>query len=181
MKAEMNKESMTKLVGIILAIMWVSQVLCLFPHPFQKHEGIRKLATDAMQVPDWTKQESPIKDKTADELEKRMMTQFRIEWVKSALFIVIGVLSGLLLIQRRKGGYLLAFFFSLLIIGITFVNLLRYRRVTFSLKYHEFMLRQYPVRTILDLSMQLVLLATVIFLIYIFATRKPERFVSNPR
>ncbi len=177
----MNKESVTKLVGIILAIMWVSQVLFLFPHPFQKHEGIRKLATDVMQVPDWIKQQSPIiKDRTADELEKRMMTEFRNEWLKSALFIVIGVLSGWLLIQRRKEGYLLAFFFSLLIIGIRFANLLRHRRVWFSLKYHEFMLRQYPVRTIHDLLMQLVLLGTVIFLIYLFVTRKPRHFISNP-
>ena len=172
---------MTQLVGIILTIMWVSQVRFLFPHPFQKHEGIRKLATEAMQLPDWIKQQSPIKDNTADELEKRMMTEFRIDWLRSVLFIVIGVLSGLLLIQRRKGGYLLAFFFSLFIIGSRFVILLRYRRVTFSLEHHEFMLRQYPVRTILDLLMQLVLLATVIFLIYIFVTRKPQRFINNPR
>ena len=109
------------------------------------------------------------------------MTELRINWIKSALVNVIGVLSGFLLIQRRRGGYLFAFFFSLLIIGIRLVNLFRYRRVTFSLEYYEFMLRQSPVRTILDLLMQLVLLATVIFLIYIFVTRKPEHFVSTPR
>ena len=174
---------MIKIVGIILTIMWVSLVPYLFPHPFQEHKGIRNLATKVTQLPDWIKQESSIKikDKTADELEKGMMTELRINWIKSALFIVMGVLSGWLLIQRRKKGYLLAFFFSLLIIGIRFAHLLRYRRVTLSLKYYEFLLHRAPVSTIHDILMQLVLLGTVIFLMYIFVTRKPGHFISNPR
>ncbi len=180
MKAEMNKKSMIKIVGIILTIMWVSRVPYLFPHPFQEHKGIRDLATDVIQGPDWIKQASSIKDKTADELVKGMMTELRINWIKSALFIVMGVLSGWWLVQRRKKGYLLAFFSSLLIIGIRFAHLLRYRRVTLSLKYYEFLLHRAPVCTIHDILMLLVLLGTVIFLMYIFVARKPGRFISNP-
>ena len=171
----MNKISMTKIVGIILIIIWISQVPYLFPHPFQEHKGAKKLVAEFMQVPDWIKQESSIKAKTADELEKNLMTELRINWIKSAFFIVMGVLSGWWLIQRRKRGYLLAFFFSLLIIGMRFNQHLRFLRKGWFLEYHELMLRRAPVSTIHDILMQLVLLGTVIFIIYIFMTRKPEQ------
>ena len=168
----MNQKSMIKIVGIILTIMWVSQVPYLFPHPFQERKGIRKLALEVMQAPDWIKQKSAVKDKTADELEKRMMTELRINWIKSTVFILIGVFSGLLLIQRRLEGYFLAFLFSLLFIGIKLANLLRYHTVTFSLKYYKLLLHHRPVGTIHDILMLLVQLSTVIFLMYIFVTRK---------
>ena len=164
---------MTKIVGIVFIIMWFSQIPYLLPHPFQEHKGIRDLATDVVQGPNWIKEASPfLKDKTADELTRSMIIELRIHWIKSALFIVVGVLSGWLIIQRRKGGYLLAFFFSLLIIGIRFVSLLWYWRVTFSLKYYEFILRRCPVRKIHEIVMYLVLLGTVIFLIYTFKDKE---------
>lgn len=175
----MNKISMTKIVGTILTIMWISQVPYLFPHPFQENKGIRDLATEFMQSPDWIKQASSIKAKTADELEKSMLIELRIHWIKGALFIVIGVLSGWLLIRRRTGGYLLAFFFSLLIIGIRLARLLRHGKFTRTLEIYKILLRRYPVRTIHDILLQLVLLGTVIFLIYIFVTRKPEHFDNS--
>ena len=180
-KRMMNKKSMIKIVGIILTIMWVSRVPYLFPHPFQEHKSIRDLATKFIQSPDWIKQASPsIKDKTADELVKGMMTEIRINWIKSALFIVMGVLSGWWLIQRRRKGYLLAFFSSLLIIGIRFTPFLRHGKFTSTIETYKFLLRRYPVRTIHDILMQLVLFGTVVFLIYIFVTRKPGHFISNP-
>jgi hypothetical protein len=172
----MNKKSMTKIVGIIFTIMWVSWIPYLFPHPFQEHKGIRNLATDVVQGPNWIKEASPIiKDKTADELGMLMMIELRFHWIKSALFIVMGVLSGWWLIQRRKGGYLLAFFFSLLIIGIRLVNLLRYRKFTLTLETYKLLLSHYPVRTIHEILMYLVLLGTVIFLIYTFKDKPKEK------
>jgi hypothetical protein len=167
----MNNKSMIKIVGIILTIMWVSQIPYLFPHPFQEHEGIKKLAIDSTKLPGWIKQQSQIEGKTADELEKGMMTELRIGWIKGALFTVIGVLSGWWLIQRKKKGYLLAFFFSLSIIVIKFIKLWpRLRK--YSLSYFELLLRHFPVRGIHDILGDLVLLGTVIFLMYIFMTRK---------
>lgn len=175
----LNWKCPIKTVGIILIIMWVSQIPYLFPHPFQENKGIRDLATQFFQAPDWIKRESSVKAKTADELSKRMVTELRIVWIQSALFIVIGVLSGCLLIQRRKEGYLLAFFFSLFILGIRFVHFLQYRTVTFSIKYYEFLLHRAPVRTIHDFLMLSVLLYIAIVIMYIFVTRKPANNQIN--
>ena len=171
---------MTKIVGTILIIMWVSRVPHLFPHPFQENKGIRDLATEFMQFPDGLKQASSVKAKTADELEKRMLIELRIHWIKGALFIVIGVLSGWLLIRRRIGGYLLAFFSSLLFIVIRFAPYLRHGKFTSTLETYKFLLRRYPVRTSHDILVYLILLGTVIFLMYIFFTRKRGHFISNP-
>jgi hypothetical protein len=171
-----NQKSVIKVTGIMLAIMWASYVPDLFPHPFQEKKGIRDLAIEYTKLPDWLKQESRFNDKTADELEKEMMTELRIEWIKSVLFIVIGVLSGCLLIQHRKAGYLLAFFSSLLFIGIGFVNLLRYG---FHIEHYGFMLHRAPVRTIQGILMQLVILGTVILLIYVYVTQKHRPFISK--
>lgn len=169
-KSVNGKSWIIKIVGIILVIMWVSRIPYLYPHPFQEHKGIRALAKDVVQGPDWIKQASPtIKDKTADELAKTMMIELRLVWIKSVLFIVMGLLSGWWLIQRRKKGYLLAFFSSLLFIGIRFTPLLRPGKFTQTLKTYKFLLRRYPVRTIHDILMLLVLLGIVLLLIYVFA------------
>lgn len=170
---------MIKIFGIIYTLMWISQVPYLFPHPFQEHEGIRNLAKDAAQFPDWLKQESVVKDKSADELEKTMLTELRINWIKSALLIIMGILSGCLLFQRRKAGYFLTFFLSILVIGIRFLHLVRYRSSTFSLEFYSFLLHRKPVQTIHDFLMQFVLLGMVIFLTYIFLTRKSDHFVNE--
>ncbi len=175
----MNKESMIKIVGLTLIIMWVSRVPYLFPHPFQESKALRKLATDFMQSPDWIKQESGIKVQTADDLERSMTINLRIHWVKGAVLIAVGVLSGWWLVQGSKGGYLLAFSFSLLVIGLRLAHLVRYRRFTFSLDYYEFSLHHFPLRTIHDILMQLVLLGTVIFLMYMFVTRKAAHSTDN--
>lgn len=158
-----------KIVGIIFAIAFASQVPYLFPHPFQENEGIRDLATKLTQAPNWIRQESQVKDKTADELTKRMMTELRIAWVESALYIVIGLLSGLLLVLHKKEGYWLAFFLSL------FLLFIRYRTVTFSLRHYEFLLHHAPVRTCHDILMSLVLLYTVIVIGIFGLLRKKNR------
>ena len=168
----MNRDSIIKFVGVIYSLLWLSQVPYLFPHPFQESEGIRDLATEAAQSPDWIKQKSSIKDKTEDELYTSMLIGLRISWIKSTIFIVMGLVSGCLLIQRRKAGYFLTFSLSILIIGIKFLHLMRYRSNTFSLDYYKFLLQHMPLRTIHDFLMQLVLLSTVVFLMYISVTEK---------
>ena len=175
----MNKNSVIKFIGALYTFIWLSQVPYLFPHPFQESEGIRDLAREATQLPDWIKQQSSIKDKTADELETSMLVEMRINWIVSTLFIVMGIVSGCLLIQRRKAGYFLTFFLSIVMIGMKFLHLVRYRSNTFSLEYYKFLLQRMPVRTIHDFLMQLVLLSTAVFLMYIYLSRKSEHFVNE--
>jgi len=157
-----NGKCHIKIIGIMLAIAFASQVPYLFPHPFQENEGLRDLATEFFQAPNWIRQESQVKAKTADELTKRMMTELRIDWIESALCIVIGVLSGFLLILHRKEGYWFAFFFSLFLLCIRVAHFIQYRTVTFSLRYYEHLLHHAPVSTCHDILMSLVLLYTVI-------------------
>ena len=152
--------------------MWFSQLPYLYPHPFQGHEGIRKLAEYSTQHPDWLKQLSGINNRTADELEKSMLTELRITWIKSALFIITGIISGCLLIQRKRVGYILAFFLSIIMIGLRGLHMVRYPRASFSLRFYRLRLEHWPVRTIHEFSMQLVLLGTIAFLAYVFLTRK---------
>ncbi len=171
----MNRNSIIKFVGVIYALTWLSQIPYLFPPPFQQNESIQDLAMEATQSPDWIKQQSSIKDKTADELETSILTEIRINWIESSIFIVMGIVSGCLLIQRRKVGYFLTFFLSILMICIKFFHFVRYRSHTFSLDYYKFLLQYMPVQTIHGFFIQLVLLSTVVFLMYIYLSRKEEQ------
>ena len=65
--------------------------------------------------------------------------------------------------------------YSILMISIKFLHLVRYRSNTFSLEYYKFILQHMPMRIIHDFLIQLVLLGTVLFLVYIYLSHKWEQ------
>lgn len=170
----MNRNAIIKTVGVIYTAIWLSQVPYLFPHPFQQHDGVRKLAEQSTQLPEWIRQKSDIHEQTADELEKSMLSELRVGWLKSALVMGLGILSGCLLIKGKKAGCLLTFLLSMVVISIRVCHMLRYRKTSFSLEHYRFLLERMPVRTVHDFLLLLVLSGTIVILAYLFLTRKPS-------
>ena len=161
-------------------LMWFSEVPYLFPHPFHEFEGIKNLANEISQICDGIKQLVGFKGKSANEIEKTMLVEFRINWIKSVISIIVGIISGCLFLQRRRSGYFLTFFLSLLFISIRVIYLFKHPRLSFSLEYYKFKLQHLPVRTIHDFLIQLILLITAISIIYLFRTRNSGCFKKNP-
>jgi len=95
-------------LGIIIILLWSSLLPYIFPTPFQYKKGIKSLAKMASEVPEWIKKEAGYEGDTQEDLEKAMTNELMFSWFKGVLGILIGILSGILIIRRRLLGHILA-------------------------------------------------------------------------
>ena len=116
----MKNNKTIKLLGIIFISLWVSNIPYLFPLPFQPHQGIKDFSKEVADIPDFIKEEAGIGSKTQIEIEAIVTRELRNIWFKSFVCIIIGIFSGILIIQKKNLGRFLALGLSLYIVGIRF-------------------------------------------------------------
>lgn len=63
MLSKINRAAIEKLVAVLFILAWLSQIPYLFPHPFQRHEGIAKLSEEVVEIRDVLKEMAGIQDK----------------------------------------------------------------------------------------------------------------------
>ncbi|NIS18153.1 MAG: hypothetical protein GWN00_16835, partial [Aliifodinibius sp.] len=113
-------------LGIIIILLWSSFLPSLYPTPIQQKKGIKSLAKKASEVPDWIKKESGYEGYTQQDHENMMMNELISSWFKGVLMILIGILSGFLIIRRGPLGHFLAVicfaFFLIIPRSISFIR-----------------------------------------------------------
>ena len=95
-------------LGIIIILLWSSLLPYIFPTPFQCKTGIKWLAKEVAEGPEWIKKEAGFEGYTQEDLEKMMTNELIFSWFKDVSGILIGILSGILIIRRRLLGHILA-------------------------------------------------------------------------
>jgi hypothetical protein len=113
-------------LGIIIILLWSSFLPSLYPTPLQSKKGIKSLAKMASEVPDWIKKEAGYEEYTQKDIENMMINELISSWFKSLLMILIGILSGILIIRRSPLGHILAVicfaFFLIIPRSISFIR-----------------------------------------------------------
>jgi hypothetical protein len=133
----MTNSKLITLLGAIFILLWLSNIPYLFPLPFQPHHGIKEWSKELAEMPDFIKEEGGIGGKTQEEIETFLTRSFRILWIRSFLFIVIGVSSGILIILNKNLGRFLALGLSFYIVVIRLYEFfsLEHWRDRLSIKY----------------------------------------------
>jgi hypothetical protein len=170
---EVRKHDSVFVTGIVLLVLWVSHIPYLFEIPLYATSGIQRLSQDVSDSPAWLKDEAGINGKSQSNIQSILVKSFRIEFAKSLLLCLLGILSGVLVLKRHILGYFL-------VIGLSVcVLLLRIVHVAFSVhpfhslyfKYTVFFSR-YPFRVIHSDITWLVLLVVLVHLLRPSITRK---------
>lgn len=55
--------------GVLFILLWTSKIPYLFPHPFQPNQGVKYLSKEAVEIPEFIKQQGGIGGKTQIEIE----------------------------------------------------------------------------------------------------------------
>jgi hypothetical protein len=170
----MRNDKLITLLGIIFILLWLSNIPYLFPLPFQPHQGIREFSKELADMPGFLKEEAGIGGKTQAEIETFVAREFRILWIKSLVFIVIGIFSGILIVQKRNLGRFLALGLSLYLVGIRFYHFfgLEHWRDRLSIKYFTIRFKYFPIRAIHEDITYLILLGVIALLLMPSIARK---------
>jgi hypothetical protein len=95
-------------LGIIIILLWSSFLPSLYPTPFQSKKGIKSLAKELAELPEWIKKESGDEGYTQQDHENMIINELISSWFKGVFMILIGILSGILIIRRSPLGHILA-------------------------------------------------------------------------
>jgi hypothetical protein len=149
--------------GIIFILLWLSNVPYLFPLPFQPHQGVKDLSREVADAPEFIKEQAGVGGKTQTEIETIVTRDLRILWIKSLVFIIIGIFSGILILQKKNLGRFLALGLSVYLVGIRFYHIFssEYWHYRFSIKYFTIRFHFFPARTVLEEITFLILLCTI--------------------
>ena len=172
----MNKNKIITVIGIAFTLMWVIQATYLvqyFPFTKETKATSQQLTKEASQLPKSLKEGTALAGKTAVTIQKELETSLKIEWVKSLVLIVCGIIVGCLLILHKAMGYFLALLLSLGLIVHKVFSL--YARGEFSLESYALLFQYFPLNVIREIIMFLVLLITVVTLTSVYVGNKFKR------
>jgi len=163
----MKNNKLITFLGIMFILLWLSNIPYLFPLPFQPHQGIREFSKELADMPGFLKEEAGISGKTQTEIETIVARKFRILWIKSLVFTIIGIFSGILIVLKKNVGHFLALGLSLYLVGMRFYHFFgseHWReRITFEyfLKFFRVRFQYSPLRTIHEEITFLILLCAI--------------------
>jgi hypothetical protein len=166
-------------LGIIIVLLWSSHLPSVYPTPFQNKKGIKLLAKEVSGVPDWIKKEAGCEEQTQQELENSMMNELIFTWFKWLLMILIGILSGILIIRRKLLGHILAvicFVFFLIIPQLYY--LIRYGLSPFIRILQISLAKKYYSIFFSVIRDDIVLLISVIIFIYLILPSTVRKFTG---
>jgi hypothetical protein len=166
-------------LGIIIILLWSSFLPSMYPTPFQSIKGIKSIAKEVAEGPEWIKKEGGFEGDTQEDLENMMINELVFTWVKCLSGIIIGILSGILIIRRRHLGYILAiiclYFFLIIPRSFSFIR--------YGLFSHIKMLQISLTKSSYSISFSIirddiVLVISVIIFIYLILPSTVKKFKS---
>ncbi|MEE9912749.1 MAG: hypothetical protein K4571_13630 [Deltaproteobacteria bacterium] len=159
----MNK--IIKSCGIAFILMWVLQATYLFQYfPFtnETKENTQQLTREASQLPAGLHAGTVLENKTPEALQKEMDAALKLNWVKSLVLVVCGIIVGCLLFLQKTIGYFFAFVFSAaLIVHKSFIY---FASGNFSIQSYVSFFQYFPMDVLREIIMVLVLVFTFIVL-----------------
>ena len=167
----------TSVLVIIIILLWSFLLPYLYPTPFHSIKGIKSLAKDAVELPEWIKKEADFQERTQQEHENEMINELMFYWFRGILGILIGILSGILIIRRRPIGYILAIFcFAFFLIFPQLYQLIRYG-ISSHIKMLQISLTKnyYTIRIIHG---DIVFVISVIIFIYLILPSTVKKFAG---
>jgi hypothetical protein len=173
----MRKCDSVFLTGIALLVLWISHVPYLFEIPLYATPGIQWLSQEASDFPAWLKDEAEITGKSQSDIQSDLVTSCRIEFAKSLLLYLLGILSGVLVLKRHRWGRFLAIGISIYVLLLRIVKDV-FREHPFNWLYWKYsvFLSRYPLRAIYDIVTWLVLL---VVLVHLLRPSIAKRFEKN--
>jgi len=101
----MKNQKIISAIGIVWLLLWTSYIPQLvFHYPFQELKGVKSLIDEIDNAPTVIKEESVLLNKNPKELEKSVMRELRIEWVKAVSIVFAGLLAAFLLLKKGTLG-----------------------------------------------------------------------------
>jgi hypothetical protein len=161
----MTNNKLITFLGIIFILLWLSNIPYLFPLPFQPHQGVKDLAKEVADAPEFIKEEGGIAGKTQIEIEAIVTRGLRIIWLKSLLFTIVGIFSGILIIQKKNLGRFLALGLCLYLVVIRFYHFFKLWPDSLSIKYFTIRFKHFPIRAIHEDITYLILLVVIALLL----------------
>jgi hypothetical protein len=171
----MTNSKLITLLGAIFILLWLSNIPYLFPLPFQPHQGIKEWSKDLTEMPDFLKEEAGISGKTQAEIERFVARGFQILWIKSLIFTIIGIFSGILIVLKRNLGRFLALGLSLYIVVIRFYHFSKLWPDSLSIRYFTIRFKHFPIRAIHEDITYLILLVVIALLLMPSIARRFKR------
>lgn len=125
------------------------------------------MSREVADAPEFIKEQGGVGGKTQTEIETIVTRGLRILWIKSLVFIIIGILSGILILQKKNLGRFLVLGLSIYLVGIRFYHFFcsEHWRDKFSIKYFTIRFHFLPARTVHELITFLILLAVIALLL----------------
>jgi hypothetical protein len=150
----------------------------LFPLSFQPHQGIKDLSKEVVGAQEFIKEQAGIGGKTQTEIETIVTRDLLILWIKSLVFVIIGIFSGTLIVQKKNLGRFLALGPSIYLVGIRFYQIFssEHWRERFSIKYFNTRFHFFPARTVHEVITLLILLGVIVLLLTPCVAREFSRF-----
>ena len=90
---KMKKWSGPFLIGSLILVLWISHIPYLFEFPLRLTPGMQRLSNEGVETPD---------------LIKDLLTTFRIAFAKRLFLCLLGIISGVLILKRKRVGRYLA-------------------------------------------------------------------------
>jgi hypothetical protein len=80
----------------------------LYPTPFQPHEGLKRLAKEAAEIPEWLKEEGGFGGYSQSDIEAALKREWEMYWFISLITCAVGIAAGILILKRKNSGRILA-------------------------------------------------------------------------
>ena len=118
-------------------------------------------------MPGFLKEEAGISGKTQTEIETIVVRKFRILWIKSLVFTIIGIFSSILILRKKNLGRFLALGLSLYLVVIRLYQFfsLEHWHDRLSIKYFTIRFKHFPIRAIHEDITYLILLVVIALLL----------------
>jgi hypothetical protein len=165
-------------LGIIIILLWSSFLPNLYPTPFQRKKAIKSFAKELAELPEWIKKESGDEGYTQQDYENMIINELISSWYKGVFMILIGILSGFLIIRRSPVGYILAVFcFALFLIIPRSFSFIRYG-LSSHIKMLQISLTKNYSLFFSIIRDDIVLVISVIIFIYLILPSTVKKFKS---
>jgi len=161
----MNNRKVISIIGFAWLFLWTSYVPQLISHyPFQEHKGVKSLIEEVIKAPDFIKKEAGLLNKTPAELESSIMRELRIGWLKSISLVILGLLTAILLLKKKKSGRILALALAGFLLLLKIIYFVKYWHYNVLSEYWEVNFCNFPVQTIQSIIAAIVMIATLILM-----------------
>ncbi len=175
----LKKESgILMLLGSIWLLLWASympSLITTFPY-HGVDEGIRLLSKEASNIPEFIKEEAGIENKSQKQLEFMIVKQLQIVWIKSVLVVFSGLVAGILMLKKKKSGYIIALVISAVFILRECWLFLKYWPYRLTLQYWSIYFKYFAFETVQELITIVVSLITVIVCPHIFRHSRKMKY-----